>query len=77
VKRALVLVVVIVLALMWWGGSFDEPLSHVGLNRNPCVKNHYGATFCGDEAKSYCARHTRADPFGGSERPSGCDEVPR
>lgn len=43
-----------VVALAWSGGTFDEPLSHIGLNKNPCVKNAYGATFCGDDAKSYC-----------------------
>jgi hypothetical protein len=43
-----------VLAVVWSTGALDEPLSHIGLNKDPCLKNAFGATFCGDDAKSYC-----------------------
>ena len=31
----------------------DPWLSKVGLNKNECVVNVFGATFCGDAAKRY------------------------
>jgi hypothetical protein len=46
----------------WRAGTFDSALVHVGLNAKPCVKNAYGATFCGSSATSYC----ESLPGGGS-----------
>jgi len=31
----------------------DPLLSGVGLNKNDCIKNGFGATFCGDDAEAY------------------------
>ena len=31
----------------------DPWLSGIGLNKNTCVKNGFGATFCGDDADAY------------------------
>lgn len=44
----------LVAVALWFGGWLDEPLSNVGLNRNTCVENGYGTTFCGEDAKAYC-----------------------
>jgi hypothetical protein len=55
----------VALAVLWGTGSLDKPLSSVGLNKEPCVVNGFGATFCGDDAKAMCAE------FGGK----GCREV--
>jgi hypothetical protein len=46
----------------WRAGTFDSALVHVGLNAKPCVKNAYGATFCGSSATNYC----ESLPGGGS-----------
>jgi hypothetical protein len=46
--------VVLLLFVGWRGGTFDDVLVHVGLNAKPCLRNAYGATFCGSSAKSYC-----------------------
>src|SRR4051794_17288268 len=40
--------------VLWVGGGLGKTLSNVGLNRNPCVTNAFGATFCGEDAKNYC-----------------------
>ena len=48
------LLVFAVLFGVWLAGTFDRPLSEVGLNRNPCVQNGFGAKFCGNDATSYC-----------------------
>jgi len=31
----------------------DPWLSQVGLNKNDCFQNGFGATFCGDAARDY------------------------
>jgi non-ribosomal peptide synthetase component E (peptide arylation enzyme) len=60
-KKTPVWVVALVAALvaLWLSGAADETLSKVGLNKNPCVKNAFGATFCGDDAERVC------EQFGG------------
>jgi hypothetical protein len=45
-----------IIAGLWYAGSLDEPLSHVGLNKNTCGQNAFGATFCGDDLRDYCER---------------------
>lgn len=65
--------VVLILLAVWNGGGLDEPLSHVGLNKNPCVKNAFGATFCGDAARSYC--DNLADLRALSDKPTACDDL--
>jgi hypothetical protein len=54
-KKILVvfLLVVLALVLLWNTGRMDPWLSEIGLNRNDCVKNGFGATFCGDDADAY------------------------
>jgi hypothetical protein len=46
--------VFLVAVVLWAGGCLDRPLSEVGLNRNTCVENGFGTTFCGDDAEEYC-----------------------
>jgi hypothetical protein len=76
-------VVVVAAVGLWFTGSLDEPLSHIGLNKNPCLKNAFGATFCGDSAKSYCdsiksALNTGPGlAFGESPPRTACDEIGR
>lgn len=45
----------VVVALLWFSGSLDKPLSGIGLNKNPCVQNAFGATFCGEDAEQLCS----------------------
>jgi hypothetical protein len=47
------LVGVLALVLLWNTGRMDPWLSGIGLNKNTCVKNGFGATFCGDAADEY------------------------
>ena len=54
-KRIIVVVLLAVLALvgLWSTGRMDSFLVNVGLNKNDCVQNAFGATFCGGAAKAY------------------------
>jgi hypothetical protein len=52
--RLAIAAALVLLAVGWRAGTFDGVLVHVGLNAKPCVKNAYGATFCGSSATSYC-----------------------
>ncbi len=52
--RVAIAAVVVLLVFGWRAGTFDDALVHVGLNAKPCLRNVYGATFCGSSAKSYC-----------------------
>ena len=47
------LLVVLAVMALWFTGSLDGPLSSVGLNKNDCAKNGFGATFCGDDLTTY------------------------
>jgi hypothetical protein len=42
------------LIVLWRLGTFDQALVNVGLNAKPCIRNGFGATFCGSAAKEYC-----------------------
>jgi hypothetical protein len=53
--KALLGVAVAVLMVLWFSGTLDKPLSSVGLNKNACVQNAFGATFCGEQARSVCS----------------------
>lgn len=52
--RLAIVAALVLLVVGWRAGTFDDVLVHVGLNAKPCVKNAYGATFCGSSATSYC-----------------------
>ncbi len=54
-KRIVVGLLLAVLALvgLWSTGRMDPWLSGIGLNKNTCYKNGFGATFCGDDATAY------------------------
>jgi hypothetical protein len=52
--RLLMAAALLALILIWHAGTLDDALVHVGLNAQPCIKNAYGATFCGNSAQSYC-----------------------
>ena len=50
--------ILLVLALILLGaayvhGSFDRPLSSIGLNFHRCARNGVGETFCGSELERY------------------------
>ena len=45
--------IVLVLAVAWTQGVFDNLLWHVGLNFNDCGQNGFGAVFCGDALTQY------------------------
>lgn len=62
----------ILLVVSWAGGTFDKALVNVGLNAKPCIRNVFGATFCGDEAKQYCQNLTNA---GLPTQGTGCDLI--
>ena len=52
-KRLIIgaLLAVIALGLLWFSGRMDPALSGIGLNKNECGTNGFGATFCGDDLK--------------------------
>jgi hypothetical protein len=54
-KWIIVGLLLLVLALLglWETGRMDTTLAGIGLNKNDCIKNAFGATFCGDAAKRY------------------------
>lgn len=52
----LVALLVVAIGGAWTSGSLDHVLVNVGLNYNDCVRNGFGATFCGDEATAYQQR---------------------
>lgn len=61
---------IVLLIVLWRMGTFDQALVNVGLNAKPCVKNGFGATFCGSSARSYCENLSNANI------PSGaCSEI--
>lgn len=61
-RRTLILVglAVAVLIGFYIHGSFDRPLSSIGLNFHECARNGFGATFCGSELNQYRERVQRA-----------------
>jgi hypothetical protein len=52
-------VVIAFLLLFYFKGSFDRPLSSIGLNFHECARNGLGATFCGSELDQYRERVER------------------
>ena len=54
-KTIIVVCLLAILALLglWETGRMDPFLSQFGLNKNDCVKNGFGATFCGSDATRY------------------------
>lgn len=65
--------VAITLGILYFTGSLDEPLSHVGLNLHPCFKNAFGSTYCGDDAKRYCRNVESL--LGPNHAPNDCDKI--
>jgi hypothetical protein len=61
-KWIIVGLLLLVLALLglWETGRMDTTLAGIGLNKNDCIKNAFGATFCGDDAKRYQAQVSAA-----------------
>jgi hypothetical protein len=61
-RRTLILVglAVAVVIGFYVNGSFDRPLSSIGLNFHECSRNGLGATFCGNELDEYRERLSRA-----------------
>lgn len=55
-RRVLAVLAVLALAGLYVHGTFDRPLSSIGLNFHECARNGLGATFCGQELKEYRAR---------------------
>ena len=51
-RRGVGIAVAVVIAI-WFTGAFDKTLVSVGLNKNDCYQNGFGATFCGAEAEEY------------------------
>lgn len=53
-KTVIVIGLLAILALLglWATGRMDPFLSQFGLNKNTCVKNSFGATFCGSKLRS-------------------------
>lgn len=50
------LLLVLALVGLWSTGRMDTTLAGIGLNKNDCITNAFGATFCGDDAKRYQAQ---------------------
>ena len=60
-RKSLILVTLVLIVLFaWTRGTFDHLLVNAGLNYNDCARNGFGATFCGDELKTYQARLDKA-----------------
>lgn len=49
IREHLAVCAVAIVLLVWTTGAFDRILFHVGLNAQDCVKNAFGAIYCGDE----------------------------
>jgi hypothetical protein len=57
----ILLAALIALVIAWQAGTFDRPLSEVGLNAETCAQNLFGATVCGDELVVFCKRNYDPD----------------
>jgi RNA polymerase subunit RPABC4/transcription elongation factor Spt4 len=44
----------VIAVILWFSGALDKPLSSMGLNKEACVQNAFGATFCGEDAERVC-----------------------
>ncbi len=55
----LLALLILIVGAAYVHGSFDRPLSNVGLNWHSCARNGLGATFCGDELTEYRERFNR------------------
>jgi hypothetical protein len=60
--------IVLGLLVLWQAGTFDRPLSEVGLNAQDCVVNGMGGKFCGDAAVTYCLQVRSIAPTSDCER---------
>jgi hypothetical protein len=68
------LLLVLALLGLWTTGRMDTTLAGVGLNYHDCVKNAFGATFCGADAKKYEQNvQSIEDSLGGSGSPDEHD----
>jgi hypothetical protein len=65
--------VLVILAILYFSGSCDRTLYHVGLNWTDCGTNGFGATYCGDDLKAYCENVSGV--LGSPPRGSACEEV--
>jgi hypothetical protein len=69
------------LAVVWYTGLLDAPLSSAGLNRNPCVVVALtGTKLCGDDARAWCSARPDSGvgvglPVGGRPEPGPCDGI--
>jgi hypothetical protein len=73
-KWIIVALLLLVLALLglWETGRMDTTLAGIGLNKNECIENAFGATFCGDDAKKYEAQVNAA--LNGSSSATSSDD---
>lgn len=55
-RKGIVIVVVAVVAAMYFSGRLDYALYNVGLNFHQCARNGFGATFCGSDLTAYQQR---------------------
>ncbi len=55
-RNIVAVIAAIVVALLYFGGTFDRALVNVGLNAKPCYQNGFGAVFCGADYDDYRAR---------------------
>jgi hypothetical protein len=69
------IVVGVLLALLYFNGSLDKPLSSVHLNFHSCIENALGATFCGDDATRYCKNTADLRHLGGGSANDACDKL--
>ena len=44
---------VILLGSLWISGGLDHTLYPLGMNKNECARNAFGAVFCGEELEQY------------------------
>ncbi len=47
------LTVLTVIVVLYFYGTFDHLLYHVGLQAHDCIKNGFGTVYCGQEATEY------------------------
>jgi len=56
-----VIVAFVGLVVLWHSGTFDRPLSEIGLNAKTCATNLFGAKLCGHDLAEWCESNYDAD----------------
>jgi predicted nucleic acid-binding Zn ribbon protein len=70
VAAVITLILLVLLGIAWYEGTFDRFLAQFGLNAQPCAQNFFGTIMCGAELEKWCRENYDAELNG-----EACDAV--